>query len=459
MIPRRIIFRPALGIALVIFLCLAVLAGRSDANVLKLIIPAVLVKKHWRSPQLIETNDTEDAGYAQIAIDAAGNAVAVWSQWDGICESIWTNYYKAHSGWGTAQLLETDDTGLAVLPQVAIDTAGNAIAVWQQSDGTHSNVWARRYDAAGGSWEAAQLLETSDAGAGYPQIAFDVSGNALAVWAQSDGSHDSIWAARYAAGSWGAAQLVETDDTGYASWPQIAMNAEGNAVAVWRQWDGSHYSIWTACYTSGSWGAAQLLETDDANDAEQQQVAIDAAGNAVAVWRQHDGTVFHVWAARYDAASSSWGEAQPLETNDTDDAWYPQIALDAAGNAVAVWHQQDIDGSVVSVWNNRYTAGSGWGGAQPLDTSDTDDAGLVQIEFDATGNAIAVWIQWDGIRFNIWARHYTAGSGWGTAKLIETDNAGDALYPQIAVNATGDALAVWHQSDGIRDSVWAAWYK
>jgi len=45
---------------------------------------------------------------------------------------------------------------------------------------------------------------------------------------------------------------------------------------------------------------------------------------------------------------------------------------------------------------------------------------------DSTGNAIAVWGQSDGTRNNVWANRYVAGSGWGTAVLLENDNAGDA---------------------------------
>ena len=44
---------------------------------------------------------------------------------------------------------------------------------------------------------------------------------------------------------------------------------------------------------------------------------------------------------------------------------------------------------------------------------------------------------------------------WGTAALIETDNAGGASTPQIAIDASGNALAVWSQSDGTRDNIWA----
>ena len=47
--------------------------------------------------------------------------------------------------WHAAELVETDDAGDASIPQVAVDSSGNAIAVWFQSDGIRRNVWANRY--------------------------------------------------------------------------------------------------------------------------------------------------------------------------------------------------------------------------------------------------------------------------------------------------------------------------
>ena len=44
---------------------------------------------------------------------------------------------------------------------------------------------------------------------------------------------------------------------------------------------------------------------------------------------------------------------------------------------------------------------------------------------------------------------------WQGAALLETDNAGNAFSPQIAVDASGNALTVWTQSEGTRDNIWA----
>ena len=49
-------------------------------------------------------------------------------------------------GWGTAERIETDDSGHAAGVQIGVDTSGNAIAVWSQDDGSRNNIWAKRYE-------------------------------------------------------------------------------------------------------------------------------------------------------------------------------------------------------------------------------------------------------------------------------------------------------------------------
>jgi hypothetical protein len=48
--------------------------------------------------------------------------------------------------WGTAALIEADNAGGAYGPQIALDANGNALAVWSQNDGTRSNIWSNRFE-------------------------------------------------------------------------------------------------------------------------------------------------------------------------------------------------------------------------------------------------------------------------------------------------------------------------
>jgi Bacterial Ig-like domain len=400
-------------------------------------------------------HDPGNASVPQIAFDASGNALAVWRQTDGTRYNIWSNRYVAGTGWGaTATLIETDNAGDAAIPQIAVEAGGNAMAVWRENDGTRYNIWANHF-VAGMGWGAATLIETDNVGdANYPQIAVDSNGNAMAVWGQTDGTRFNINANRYVAGTgWGTPTLIETDNAGAAVTPRIAVDASGNIFAVWQENDGTRTNIWANRYAVGTgWGTAALIETNNAGGAYSPQIAVDANGNALAVWSQSDGTRYNIWSNRY-VAGTGWGTATLIETDNLGDANYPQVAVDVSGNALAVWEQSD--GTRTNIWANRYVVGTGWGTAALIETDNAGDANIPQIAIDASGNAIAVWQQSNGTYYYIWTNRFVVGTGWGTAARIEVGNLGDAQIPQIAVDASGNALAVWQESDGTRTNVWA----
>src|SRR4051794_2158565 len=71
-------------------------------------------------------------------------------------------------------------------PQVAFDGSGNALAVWQRLDGINQIVQGS-FRPAGGAFAAPVDLSDTGQDAQEPQVAFDGSGNALAVWDRFDG--------------------------------------------------------------------------------------------------------------------------------------------------------------------------------------------------------------------------------------------------------------------------------
>jgi uncharacterized membrane-anchored protein len=434
------------GVVLVAIAALAVIA----------IAPAQAAPGAWSESGSIEPGNFAYAEDPQVAVDGSGNAFAVWDRYDGATSNIWANRYSVGTGWMTAQLIEAD-AGVASKAQVAVDGSGNAVAVWQQHDGTRFNIWANRY-VAGTGWGAAQLIETEDAGGAYgPQVAMDGSGNAFAVWYQSDGTWNNIWSNRYDAGAgWGTARLIETDNAGNAWLPQVAVDASGDAFAVWYQSDGTRNNIWSNRYPAGTrWGTAELIETSDVSNAWSPQVGVDASGNAVAVWYQFLGTpteIASIYSNRY-VAGRGWGTPELLETDDTADALLPQVAVDAIGNAIAVWYQ--YDGARYNILSNRYVVGRGWGTAQLIETDDAGNAAQPQVAVDANGNAVAVWTLANGTRDNVWANRYVAGTGWSAAQQIE-NSAGQALWPHVGVDGSGNAVTVWYQQAGVGPGIKAS---
>jgi hypothetical protein len=393
----------------------------------------------WGAAEIIESGGS----YPQIALDESGNAILIWHK-PGYLMA--TRYAKG-SGWGTSELIGTGNT--ADSHQIAINNIGNAIVVSEQQNGIIDNIWANIY-TPGTGWAAGQLIESMSSDASYPQVAIDTSGNAIAVWRQYDGIYNSIYANRYTPGSgWGTAQLIESN-TGDANSPRIAMSPNGNAIAVWYQYDGARWSIYANQFYGSGWGAPQLIEMDNTGSAGSPQIAFDTSGNAIAVWQQWDGIRQSVYANRY-IPGSGWGMAQLIETNNDGDVNNVQITFDSNGCAIVVW--QLFYGTFANIWANRFTPGTGWGTAQLIDTYNDGMADYPQVAIDPAGNAIAVWEKDNGTRYNIIANRYISSIGWSTPSIINTD-VGNARHPRIAVDPDGNAIAVWDQI-GTQVNVWA----
>ncbi|MGQ9587439.1 MAG: hypothetical protein ACUVT7_03545 [Thermoplasmata archaeon] len=392
------------------------------------------------------------ASFPELAIDASGNAVAVWEQMDeSWVRSIWANRYVPGAGWGTAVVIQSAHGADAALPCVAMDPGGNATVVWKQQS-VRWDIWATRY-VAGVGWGVPASIETSYVGdADWPNVGVDRNGNALAVWTRYDGAVENVMSSRYVPGlGWSTPMLVESSAES-ASMPHLAVDSLGNATAVWHQYDGTRWNIWANRYVVGAgWGTAVPLETST-NPAGNPDVAVDAEGNALAVWAQSDGTRYVVWASLY-RHGSGWPPPIVLQSDVSQEGIRPIVEFDADGNAMAVWLQMRALG-VLDLWTCRYVKDVGWGSPEVMDTGVSGDIvwryeGVgYDIAFDGVGDAMVVWSQSDGSRYSPWSCRYAAGTGWEAPTLIETTILWDSSVARVALDSGGTAIAVWEQMDG-----------
>jgi hypothetical protein len=415
---------------------------------------ALMDPQVWQSAMQIDAHNAINACMPQIVMDSHGNALAVWTQTDGQRTSTWTNRFVAGQGWDTATPLAIDHGRPTDAPHIAMNAQGSAIAVWIQDDGIGSSVWARRYSIATG-WGRAELLETEQAQ--NPKIAINANGMAIAMWQQAKGTHCSLCYSSYAPVSdWSQNELILISHHGPASRLQMAIHPSGNAVAVWYQFDGEFYRIWAKHYKADAgWCATQKL-TDNAGDAFSPQVCLRADGSVVAAWYQDDGICNSIWSSECTAASTRWSAPQLVNQHNGGNALDPQIATDAQGCTHAVWSQ--FNGEHDLIWANRHVPEAGWGRPELIQTDSTGTGGHPQIAVDASGRAYAMWVQSDGQRDHLVASHYTSHLGWAKPQRLEIHHTGDALLAQLAVNTSGNAMAVWQQYDGMANTILAASY-
>ena len=277
----------------------------------------------------------QDAGSARVAVDAAGNAIAVWLRSNGTNTIVQASVRPVGGNWQPAEDLSAAGQSASDL-ELAIDAAGNAIATWWRSNGTNRIVQTSSR-SAGGTWQPAEDLSALGQHADAPHVAFDASGNAVAVWSRSNGTNAIVQASsRPAGGAWQPAQDLSALGQ-EANSPRVTLDSGGNAMAVWQRSNGTN-DIVQASYrpVGGAWQAAEDLSAPG-QDASFQRVALDAAGNAVAIWRRSNGTNLIVQGSSRPVGGA-WQPGKDLSAPGQH-ARVPQLDMDPAGNAVAVWER------------------------------------------------------------------------------------------------------------------------
>jgi hypothetical protein len=212
------------------------------------------------------------------------------------------------------------------------------------------------------AWTAPVNLSAANQNASRPQVAVDADGDAVFTWRRFDGSGTFCCfraqaRARSAAGTLSAVQTLSSAGQNAAE-PQVAVDADGDGVFTWRRFDGANSRVQArARSAAGTLSAVQNL-SDPGGNAHAPQVAVDADGDAVFTWARYDGTVPDPdlpccarIQARTRSAAGTLGGVQTLSAAGQD-AFNPQVGVDVAGNAVATWHR--FDGT-----NDRIQASAG----------------------------------------------------------------------------------------------------
>ncbi len=136
--------------------------------------------------------------------------------------------------------------------------------------------------------------------------------------------------------TWSAPPLDASLTGGNADVPQVAVDPNGNAVAVWQRFDGASTIIQSATLSFGSTAWSPITDLSAAGqDAIDPQVAVDASGNAVAVWSRNDGANTIIQ-SRTKPLNMPWSVITDDLSVAGENASLPQIGVDPVGNAVAV---------------------------------------------------------------------------------------------------------------------------
>jgi hypothetical protein len=382
----------------------------------------------------------------QVASDGQGNVVALWRELDGDESAIRAAVRTAGESWQASRRISAPAAATEA-PQLAMDSLGNAVAVWHRSNGRDSVVQAAVRPKAG-EWSAAQDLSPPGERAFNADAAVE-AGRVTAVWAAMDGWRSVVRASsRSVGGSWEPAQTVSTTlSNAYA--PVVAMDDRGGAVAAWQWWDGAYLVIQASTRTpDGRWSEPETL-SGSGRDGSRPQVAMDAAGNAIVGWTRSNGT----WIAAQVAskpAVGSWGAPRYFSRRG---GHVRELFLDMnrRGDAAVAW-VQGYGGSSAMLWSSVRPGGSaGWSPRAQL--TDFWSGNRARVALDEAGNVTAVWSSFGRVS----ASFKPAGDPWQDDYLLSGYDY-SAVHPVATAQSPRNATAVWVRVGEDDDRVQAVSY-
>ncbi len=439
-----------------------VVSSLPDAGGALITDAGMMSQKSWGPAIRINAGDANsDPGYAQIAIDASGNAIAVWQEeTDGAARNaVWSSRYSAGGTWSPAATIDNTQ-GNAIRPQVAVTPGGLAYAAFAQSTANTGGIMNLTVISFDGAWGTARIIDSVDlTNAGDPRVAIGANGAATVAYAQSDGIMERVWA-NTSSSSWSMAAIV--DAVGPSSSPEVALDASGRAAVTYVQNTGVFTrALWASRQMPGGWSPPISLTSNTGEILSSVSIKVDTDDSFLCVWSQFVAGHHTIQSARIVNDFATVTSVMSLSDGQRD-AFSPQVSVGANGDVIAVWHETNA-----GVFFNHFKAATGsWSGAALLQPVGTPGAIAPKVGVDERGNAVAVWAQptvTSSLNLIVWGAQFNASSGTWSAPVelsstsISVTKSGSDQLPSLAVNANGEAALVWYEEseDHLTVGIWA----
>jgi|GEM_PF-3606191 len=378
-----------------------------------------------------------------IAETGDGTTIATWQERDDLCVGT-TRVAAAVRAPGaagfSAAILLSNAAAEATEPQIAVDASGAAIVVWSEA-GTI------RYSlrTPGAAFTPAQTISGSGPASGRPDVALG-GGTAVVSWV--DTGVTQIAVKPNGGNSFGAVTPFPVA-TELAADVDVAVNASGDALVSWQTIGGVVDTLRVAARPVG--GAftqpAPIFTTNiDLDHIDHPLVAIDPAGRGTVLFGYFD------FAARSEVlktAARNAGGDFGAAVNVTDPAVNAaplgsfDLAVDPSNTAVAVWWQSSMRAAV------RPSGGS-FGPSIASGAMANFVITRPSVRFGPGGRATAVWLNPGAGSFAVQSAVLAAGAtsfepvaNAASVQFADGDRL-DGPTP-VGVDGEGNAASIWRR--------------
>jgi hypothetical protein len=375
--------------------------------------------------------DYDCLGGPAYAESPTGAALYVWIENDvagGTCLLRGASRAGRASAWSAPETIASlgasganGNSRVLVTPKIALDASGGALVTYGRQVGiapASVDVLVASRPSGAAAWIEEHVHRAVPAEGAFPntddfvQIAGSPSGAAITVWRSfqsSDGKVVTRASHRTLPGVWSAPEILDTEaldfyvatsrvDGSPRALPlpqgfvigspnyyvfgndgsrQVAFDARGNAIAVWRRDGAVRYATRAAAATS--WTAPATVMSDVLFDRSPLRVAVSpTTGEAVLAYSQAEifglYTISRVKAVTWNPSTRSWGlpttlSPSPIWTLQAHHAIEPEVAFSPDGDAVVAFERvtyQDTGGVDTQVAVKKAGDWLGWRGTEVL---------------------------------------------------------------------------------------------
>ena len=275
---------------------------------------------------------------ANVTVNESGLALAVWREQntsvDPFEEFITISFLPFGGAW--TPFFNIDGPNLAQLddekPYPKLNDNGDAVVSWKKTFAPNDfGVAVATYKSSTNTWSAPTTLDSGlfDL-TGTPRSGIDANGNAVVAWSTDTG----IMKAAYFNGtSWGPAQILAGADVSINS-ANVVMDIHGVATAMWSTLD----QIFTSQSVSGGpWSTPVVISQGVNNFSDphysQEPLAVDSEGNLIAIWPSSSGNIY----SAFKPLNSGW--TTPELVSSTPSSLSESVGLADCGFAVSLWFE------------------------------------------------------------------------------------------------------------------------
>jgi BNR repeat-like domain len=274
-----------------------------------------------------------------IVLDSADSLHLVWG--DGT-QGNYEIYYMRSTDYGatwTAPKRLTWTSGESGGAVIAADLWGKLHVVWYDDAPGNFEIFYRKSNDGGATWEASRRLPLTSGQSIAPDIVAQSSGNIHVVWADDTPGNNEIYYKK-------SSNLgTNWEDTRRLTWtpggsdtPLLVLDASDNLHLIWQDSTPFDSEIYYKKSTNQgkTWTTAKQI-TWAAGGTFPTGLAADSSDNLHVVWANSSSAGYEIFYKKSTDGGASWGSSHRLSWT-SGDSLHPTIAADSLGTLHVVWH-------------------------------------------------------------------------------------------------------------------------